>query len=138
MLRQGLIVPLRSRVVSTVLVVPKANIFLRPCVDFKKLNAVTEKYYYPMLLIPEIINMITGAKVFSKFDLKDAFNQIPVLPEHLKYTAFKCHKGVFEYKIMPFGMLNAPAVFQRMINHLLGYLVGVCCVAYMDDILFYS
>ena len=91
-----------------------------------------------MPLMPDIVNMIAGSYIFSKLDLKDAFNQIPVKKEHQKFTAFKCTKGVFEYKVMPFGLRNAPAVFQRMIDQVLGNLVGLCCVAYMDDILVFS
>ena len=88
--------------------------------------------------MPEIIKMILGANIFSKLDLKDAFNQVPVKREHQSFTAFKFPKGIFEYKVMPFGLRNAPAVFQRMINQVLGCLIGVCCVAYMDDILVFS
>ena len=138
MLSRGLIVPSTSSVVSPVLLVPKADGTLRPCVDFKRLNAVTEPDHYPMPLMPDIVQMITGSVIFSKLDLKDAFNQIPVKKEHQKFTAFKCPRGVFEYKVMPFGLRNAPAVFQRMIDTVLGMLVGVCCVAYMDDILVFS
>lgn len=138
MLAQGLIVLSRSHVVSPVLLVPKADSSLCPCVDYKRLNSVTEKDHYTMPLIPEIVNMIAGSKILSNLDLKDAFNQIPVLPEHRNFTAFKCHKGVFKYKMMPFGLQNAPAVFQRMINHVLGDLVRSCCAAYMDVILVFS
>ena len=78
MLSRGLIVPSTSLVVSPVLLVPKANGTLRPCVDFKRLNAVTESDHYPMPLMPDIVQMITESVIFSKLDLKDAFNQIPV------------------------------------------------------------
>ena len=138
MLKRGLIVPSNSPVVSPVLLVPKADGTLRPCVDFKKLNAVTEPDHYPMHLMPDIVQMISGSTIFSKLDLTDAFNQIPVKKEHQKFTAFKCPKGIFEYKVMPFGLRNAPAVFQRMIDQVLGSLVGICCIAYMDDILVFS
>ena len=104
MLQKGLIVPSKSPVVSPVLLVPKSDGTLRPCVDFKRLNQVTEPDHYPMPLMPDIVNMIAGSSVFSKLDLKDAFNQILVKKEHQKFTAFKCTKGVFEYKVMPFGL----------------------------------
>ena len=105
---------------------PKADGTLRPCVDFKKLNAVTEPNHYPMPLMPDIVQIISGATIFSKLDLKDAFNQILVKKEHQKFTAFKCPKGIFEYKLMLFGLRNAPTVFQRMIDQVLGNLVGIC------------
>ena len=138
MLARGLIVPSKSSVVSPVLLVPKSDGTQRPCVAFKRLSAITEPDHYPMPLMPDIIKMISGAKIFSKLDLKDAFNQVPVKKEHQRFTAFKCPKGIFEYKVMPFGLRNAPAVFQRMIDQVLGCLIGVCCVAYMDDILVFS
>ena len=126
MLAQGLIVPSKSSVVSPVLLVPKSDGKLQPCVDFKRLKAVTKLDHYPMPLMPDIIKMISGAKIFSKLDLKDAFNQVPVKKEHQRFTAFKFPKGIFEYKVMPFGLRNAPAVFQRMIDQVLGCLIGVC------------
>ena len=82
--------------------------------------------------------MISGTKIFYKLDLKDAFNQVLVNKEHQRFTAFKCPNGILEYKAMPVGLRNAPAVFQRMINQVLGCSIGVCCVAYMDDILVFS
>ena len=125
MLKRGLIVPSNSRVVSPVLLVPKADGTLQPCVDFKKLNAVTEPNHYPMPLMPDIVQMISGSTIFSKLDLTDALNKILVKKEHQKFTAFKCPKGIFEYKVMPFGLRNAPAVFQKMIDQVLGSLVGI-------------
>ena len=110
MLKRGLIVPSKSPVVSPVLLVPKADGSVCPCVDFKKLNSITETNHHPMLLMPKIVQMISGATIFSKLDLKDAFNQILVKREHQKFTTFKCPKGVFEYKVMPFGLHNPPAV----------------------------
>ena len=98
MLSRGLIVPSTSLVVSPVLLVPKADGTLRPCVDFKRLNAVTEPDHYPMPLMPDIVQMITGSVIFSKLDLKDAFNQIPVKKEHQKFTAFKCPQGYLSTK----------------------------------------
>lgn len=138
MLARGLIVPFKTLVVSPVLLVPKSDGTLQPCVYFKRLNAVTKPENYSIPLMPIIIKIISGTKIFSKLDLKDAFNQVPVKKEHQRFTAFKCPKGIFEYKVMPFGLRNAPAVFQRMIDQVLGCLIGVCCVAYMDDILVFS
>lgn len=80
MLDRGFIFPSQLHVVSPVLLVLKADCTLRLCVDYKGLNSVTEKDCYPMPLMLDIANMIAGAQVFSKLDLKDAFNQITVLP----------------------------------------------------------
>ena len=81
--------------------------------------------------------MISNSKVFSKVDLKDAFNQIAVSPESKDFTAFYCYKGTYKYNVMPFGLRNTPATFQRMIDSVLGDLLGKCCVTYLDDILIF-
>lgn len=129
MLRQGPIVSSRSNVVSMVLLVPKADVSLRPFFNFKRLKAATERDHYTMPLMFNVINTIAGVKIFSKFNLKYALKQIPVQPKNQKYTVIKCHKGVFDYNVMPFGLRNEPEVFQFMIYHVLVDLVGVCCVA---------
>lgn len=82
--------------------------------------------------------MITGCSVFSKIDLKDAFNQILVVPADRNLTAFKCKFGIYEYKVMPFGLKNAPSTFQQMIDQVLNPILGTCCIAYLDDILVFS
>lgn len=121
-----------------IILVTKADGSHCSCVDYKRLNEVTEKEHCPMSLMPDIVKMIAGAKIFSKLDLKDEFNQITVQPDHQRFTAFKCHKVVFEYRVMLFGLQNAPAFFQRMIDNVLSDLVGTFCVAYMDNILVFS
>lgn len=138
MLEKGQIVPSRSPTAAPVILVPKFDGGFRPCIDFTRINEVTQPDPYPLPLMAEIDAMITGCKFFTKLDLKDAFNQIPVKKEHQQFTAFKCHVGVYEYKVMPFGLRNAPAVFQRMISSILGNQIGICCLAYMDDILVFS
>jgi hypothetical protein len=134
----GHIEPSKSPVVSPVLLVPKASGDLRVCVDYRKLNSVTEDDSYPLPLLPDIAAMVSHAKVFSKLDLLDAFNQIPVQKDQRYLTAFKCCFGVFQNNVMPFGLKNAPACFQRMIDNTLQPLLGKCCVAYIDDILIFS
>ena len=71
-------------------------------------------------------------------DLKDAFNQIRISPGQEWLTAFRTHKGMFQFNVMPFGLKNAPSTFQAMIDSVLGELLGVCVVAYLDDLLIYS
>ena len=102
------------------------------------MNDITEIDHYPLPLLQDITTMISGSKIFSKIDLKDAFNEIPVIPSQRYLKAFKCKFGVFEYNLMPFGLCNAPLVFQRMIDTVLGPLSGSCCIAYLDDILVFS
>lgn len=129
------IVPSKSSIVSPVILVPKGNKDLRVCVDYRKLNSITKTDHYPLPLLQDIVSMITGCSVFSKIDLKDAFNQIPVVPADRNLTAFKCKFGIYEYKVMPFGLKNAPSTFQQMIDQVLNPILGTCCIAYLDDIL---
>ena len=136
-LKEGVIVPSKLSLDSLVILVPKSSGKLVVCVDYRRLNNITETDIYPLPLLDNIISSISGSKVYSKINLKDAFHQVPVMDSCCPYTAFKCKFGVFEYTTMPFGLKNAPAVFQRM-TKTLGPLLGSCCVAYMDDILVFS
>ena len=92
MLKRGLIVPSKSPVVSPVLLVPKADGSLCPCVDFKRLNSIKEPNHYTMPLMLKVMQMISVATIFSKLDLKEAFNHIPLKREHQKFTAFEYPK----------------------------------------------
>ena len=94
MLVQGLIFPSKFLVVSSVLLVPESDGTLWSWIDFKRLNAVIKPDHYPIPLMPKIIKMILGANIFSKLDLKDAFNQVPLKKEHQSFTAFEFPNGI--------------------------------------------
>ena len=138
MLRDGVIVPSSSPWASPVTLVPKKDNTTRFCIDYRKLNAETVKNRYPLPLIQAIFDEMGGSKVFSTIDLKSGFWQIPVAPEDQAKTAFRCHLGHFECRRMPFGLCNAPAVFQRTMDKVLAGLIGVCAYVYVDDIIIYS
>ena len=108
------------------------------CVDYRGLNTVTVKNYYPLPLITEILDRLEGAQVFTKLDLKWAYYRVKIKPEDRWKTAFRTRYGHFEYLVMPFGLTNAPATFQACINKALGELVDVICIVYLDDIIIYS
>jgi hypothetical protein len=93
---------------------------------------------YPLPVIPLLLNNIQGCKYLSKIDLKAAFNLLRVAPGHKWKTAFRTPWGLYEYKVMPFGLANAPATFQRFIQHVLREYLDVCCFFYIDDILIFS
>lgn len=137
-LEDGVIVPSTSSTVSPVILVPRGTGEMRVCIDFRKLNEITETDNLTLPLLEDIISTISGSKVYSKLDLKDAFHQVSIDPASHKYTAFKCKFGVFEYTTMSFGLKNVPLVFQRMIDNTLGSLVGSCCIAYLDNIIVFS
>ena len=135
-LAKGWIQPSQYAYSSAVLFVQKKDGSLRMCVDYRALNNVTEKDRYPLPRIDDLIDKLHGAKVFSSLDLQSGYHQIRIADEDVPKTAFTTHKGLFEYKVMPFGLCNAPSAFQRQMNRMLGHLPFV--VVYLDDILVFS
>ena len=121
-----------------ILFVKKSDGSLRPCMDYRKLNAVTVKNKYPIPLCEELFGEISRARWYTQLDLRDAFNLIRVREGDEWKTAFRTRYGLFEYKVMPFGLTNAPATFQKVINEVLGEYLNMFVTAYLDDILIYS
>ena len=138
MLAQGIIQPSRSPWASPVTLVPKPDGSIRFCVDYRKLNQVTQKDRYPLPLVSDICDGMQGTSIFSTIDLKSGFHQIMVDPEDCKKTAFICHRGLFEFIRMPFGLANGPSHFQRIMDYVFRDLLGVCVMVYIDDIVIYS
>ena len=128
----------RSPAGAPVLFVPKKGGQLRLCVDYRALNKLTKKNRAPLPLISEILDRLSKAKRYTKLDLKDAYYRLRIREGDEWKTAFRCRYGHFEYNVMPFGLVNAPATFQTFINEVLGDLVDTICIAYLDDILIYS
>jgi hypothetical protein len=123
---------------APVLFVPKKDGGLRLCVDYRGLNKITIKNRTPLPLIGETLDRLSRAKIFTKIDLKDAYNRIRIRPGDEWKTAFRTRYGHFEYCVMPMGLCNAPATFQQYINEALAGLLDVFCVVYLDDILIFS
>ncbi|KAK3544484.1 hypothetical protein QTP86_013146 [Hemibagrus guttatus] len=89
---------------------------LRPCIDYRGLNAITVRYPYPLPLVPAALEQLRGARVFTKLDLQSAYNLVRIREGDEWKTAFHMTHGHYEYCMMPFGLTNAPAVFQALIN----------------------
>ena len=121
---------------SPVLLVPKKDKSWRFCIDFRKLNAATWKENAPLPRIAELLEEAAGAKIFSKLDLASGYWQIPVAKKSRQYLAFESAKRQYRFKVMPFGIANAPAMFQKMMDSLIGDLPGVS--GYIDDVVVYS
>ena len=141
MLETGVIEPtgedaLRKGWNSPVLLVRKKSGDFRFCVDFRKLNEVTYKINRPLPRIVELVEGATKASYFSKLDLASGYWQIPVAKESRPYLAFEANRQQYQFTVMPFGITNAPAVFQTMIERVLGDIPGVS--AYIDDVVVYS
>jgi hypothetical protein len=106
-------------------------------IDYRQLNDITVKNRYPLPLIKELRDQLQGAHWFTAFDLPGAYSLIRIADGHEWKTAFRTQFGHFEYLVMLFGLTNAPATFQNMINHVLRRFFGIFVVVYFDDILIY-
>ena len=106
------------------------------CIDYRRLNAITKKDSFPLPLIDDLVDKLQGAKIFSKVDLKSGFHQVKMDPDSIDRTTFVTDNGSFEWLVMPMGLSNAPATFQRLMQQTFGHLkfVGI----YLDDIIIFS
>lgn len=137
-LKNGRIRPSTSPAGAPILFVPKKDGGLRLCVDYRGLNKVSVKNRYPLPLISEILDRLSGAKFFSKVDIQDAYYRIRINEGEEWKTAFRTRYGHYEYMVMPFGLTNAPATFQSYIHTALAGLLDTICIAYLDDVLIFS
>ena len=138
MLQQGIIHPSSSPWASPVTLVPKSDGSTRFCVDFRKLNSVRKKDRWPLPRISDIVDNLGQSHIFSTMDLKSAYHQIPVHPTDIEKSAFICHRGLFEFVRMPFGLANAPACLQRIMDYILGELIGQSVMICLDDIVVFT
>jgi hypothetical protein len=137
-LRKGFIKPSDSSYSSPVLFVKKKDGSLRFCIDYRQLNALTKKDRYPLPLITETLDRLANSSVFTKLDVRHAFNRIRMEPESTAWAAFRTRYGSFEPVVLPFGLCNGPATFQRYINTVLMDCLDDFCSAYVDDVLIFS
>lgn len=134
MLSKGVVEPSTSPWASPIVMVKKPDGSYRFCVDYRKLNRVTERDAYPLPLISNILDKLRDAKYLSSLDIKNAYWQVPMAPECKPYTAFTVPgRGLFQFRRMPFGLHNAPATWQRLIDRVLSHMEQYVFV-YLDDI----
>ncbi|CAB0040714.1 unnamed protein product [Trichogramma brassicae] len=134
MTKQGVIEPSTSAWSSPIVLAKKKQGKYRFCIDFKKINEVSEKDAYPLPQIEAILNKLRGAKI-STIDLKNGYWQVPLAENSKQYTAFTVPgRGLMQFTVMPFGLHSAPAVFQRLMDSIITPELEPNVFCYLDDI----
>ena len=141
LLKHGLIEPSSSPFGAPVLFVGKKDGSLRMCIDYRALNKITVKNKYPLPRIDQLLDTLAGAKYFMSFDLQSGYHQIRIPEADVPKTAFRTPFGHFQFKVLAFGLTNAPSTFQRAMNDMFSVspsLLNKCVLVYIDDILIFS
>lgn len=139
LLASGVIRPSKSPYTSNVVLVRKKNGKLRLCVDYRQLNEITVKDSFALPRMEEIFDCLHGASYFSTMDMKSGYHQIEVEETHKERTAFTVGSiGFYEYNKLPFGLTNAPATYQRIMQEILGDYNNKICLIYLDDLIIFS
>ena len=135
MLKRGIVRPSDSPWSSPIVLVAKKDGDLRFCVDYRKLNSITKMDAYPMPRIDDALDRLSQTQYFSTLDFASGYWQVKMSPESAEKTAFRTPDGLCEFSVMPFGLCNALATFQRLMETLLAGLIPDDCFPYIDDIL---
>ena len=134
---QGVIEPSKSPW-SAPVVIAYRNGKPRFCIDYRKLNAVTIPDEFPIPRQTDILASLSGAQVLSSLDALSGFTQLELAEEDIEKTAFRTHRGLFQFKRLPFGLRNGPSIFQRVMQNILAPYLWLFCLVYIDDIVIYS
>ena len=135
MLDKEVIQSSKSPWASPIVLVAKNDGSTRFCIDYRKLNSVTKMDVFPLLRIDDSLDQLANAKYFTPLDLAAGYWQVPMEAQSQQKTAFATHSSLYEFKVMPLGLCNAPAPFQRLMERILAGLTRSSCMVYLDDIL---
>ena len=138
MLKRGVIEPTSSPWASPIVLVHKKDGTTRFCVDYHKLNSALVKDSYPLPCIDDSIDALSGSCWFSTLDLASGYWQVEVEERDRPKTAFTTGSGLYEFTVMPFGLCNAPAIFERLMERVLSGLPWEVCPLYLDDIIVHA
>ena len=133
MLERGIVQPSSSPWSSPVVIVSKKDGTKRFCVDYRKLNAITKMDAYPLPRIDDALDMLANKEYFTSLDLISGYWQVKMADDSVEKTAFSTPDGLFEFTVMHFGLCNAPATFQRLMEAVLEGLIPEKCLIYIDD-----
>ncbi|GAB5504825.1 MAG: hypothetical protein Pyrs2KO_34800 [Pyruvatibacter sp.] len=138
LLEMDFIEPSQSPFGAPILFVPKKDGGLRMCLDYRWLNKKTIKNRYPLPLPEEMIDRVHGAKYFTKIDLRSGYWQMPLREEDRPKTAFRSRFGHYQFKVLSFGLTNAPAQYMNMVNDIFKDMLDIFVLIFIDDLLIYS
>lgn len=138
MKQQGVIEESHSPWVSPAVLVRKKDGSIRFCVDFRKLNTITKKDSYPIPRIDDLLDRLSGNAWFTTLDLKSGYWQVKLRAQDKEKTAFSIGSGLWQFTVMPFGLCNAPATFERLMEKVLHPILNKICMVYLDDVIIFG
>ena len=138
LLRHGLIQPAREDWASNIVLTAKKDRSRRFCIDYRQLNSKTKRDLFPLPRIDACLDALSQAVWFSTLDFRSGYYQVGLRPEDARKTTFISRKGAWSWKVMPMGLSNAAATFQRLMNLILSGLTYETCLVYLDDIIVYA